>query len=245
MTPAPLVVPARFNGPPGSGNGGYVAGLLAAFLTGEDAAAPVQVTLRSPPPLEVPLDVVVGEGSADASSGGSVVVTAEPGTHRAGLLAPVPFEVAAEAESRYAGLTGHPFPGCFVCGTDRPAGDGLRLRPGRVASLTGQGAGVVATTWVPDRTLADGSGLVDPPFVWAAMDCPGGWASDLAARPMVLGRITATVRARPEPGDRCVVVGRVLGVEGRKTFTASTAYAGSAGDLLLLGHAESTWIAVR
>jgi hypothetical protein len=58
---------------------------------------------------------------------------------------------------------------------------------------------------------------------------------------MVLGRITAAVDALPEPGDRCVVVGLRLGVEGRKAFTASTAY-DSEGRVL--GHAESTWIAI-
>jgi hypothetical protein len=59
---------------------------------------------------------------------------------------------------------------------------------------------------------------------------------------MVLGRITAAVHASPHVGDRCVVVGRVLGTDGRKTFTASTAYD---SDGRVLGHAESTWIAVR
>ena len=38
----------RFHGPPGSGNGGYTCGVLAA-LVGE----PAEVTLRSPPPLDV------------------------------------------------------------------------------------------------------------------------------------------------------------------------------------------------
>ena len=58
---------------------------------------------------------------------------------------------------------------------------------------------------------------------------------------MVLGRITASVDALPDVGDRCVVVGRLLGVDGRKSFTASTVYD---PDGRVLGHAESTWIAV-
>ncbi|HET8969672.1 MAG TPA: hypothetical protein VFN19_01325, partial [Candidatus Nanopelagicales bacterium] len=101
--------------------------------------------------------------------------------------------------------------------------------------------GWVATTWVPDASLAGPDGRVPPELVWAALDCPGGWTSDLGDRPMVLGRITAAVDALPEPGDRCIVVGQRLGVDGRKAFTASTAYD---SDGRVLGHAESTWIAV-
>src|SRR6202011_2252751 len=47
-----LVIPSRFCGPPGSGNGGYVCGRIAAYLDG-----PVTVTLRRPPPLATPMAV--------------------------------------------------------------------------------------------------------------------------------------------------------------------------------------------
>lgn len=238
-----LTVDARFNGPPGSGNGGYVAGLLAAqvarLLPAYRPGDPVQVTLREPPPLAVRLLVAADEGRVVATFGGALVADAEPGGFGSEQVTPVAFDVAIGAEQRYGGLVAHPFPGCFVCGTERRDGDGMGLRPGRVGGPAGA-AGVVATTWVPDASLTDADGMVGEPFVWAALDCPGGWASDLTARPMVLGRITARVHARPYAGDRCVVVGRVLRVEGRKTFSASTAYD---GDGRALGHAEATWIA--
>ena len=79
MTGSPdarLLVPSRFNGPPGSANGGYVAGLLAAHLGTE---GPVRVTLREPPPLEVPMVVLTENGVTTASFGGAVNATAEPG----------------------------------------------------------------------------------------------------------------------------------------------------------------------
>jgi len=254
VTAASLVVPARFNGPPGSANGGYVAGLLAAHVPPKDLPGDhavvvvvpergqaVRVTLREPPPLGTVLLVAAGDtdGQVVASFGGAVVATAEPGGFETEPVPPVSFEVAAQAEHRYAGLTTHPFPACFVCGPDRPAADGMGLRPGRVG--TGADA-AVATTWVPDSSLAAGDGLVGEPFVWAALDCPSGWAGDLEDRPMVLGRITAAVHARPVTGDRCVVVASRLGGEGRKAFTASTAYD---GDGRVLGRAEATWIALR
>src|SRR5215469_940539 len=47
-----LVIPSRFCGPTGSGNGGYVCGRIAAYL--DD---PVTVTLRRPPPLDTPMAV--------------------------------------------------------------------------------------------------------------------------------------------------------------------------------------------
>src|ERR1700733_6390007 len=55
--PQPATMPAltiapRFCGPPGSGNGGYVCGRIAAYLDG-----PAQITLRRPPPLATPLAV--------------------------------------------------------------------------------------------------------------------------------------------------------------------------------------------
>ncbi|MBM0239515.1 hypothetical protein JNW88_24485, partial [Micromonospora sp. ATA32] len=40
-----MIIEARFNGPPGSGNGGWSAGVFAA---GRGSAGPVEVTLRRP-----------------------------------------------------------------------------------------------------------------------------------------------------------------------------------------------------
>ena len=125
-----------------------------------------------------------------------------------------------------------------MCGTDRPAPDGLGLRPGRLPDRPD----TVATAWLPDASVAGADGVLPAAMVWAALDCPGGWSSDLAGRPMVLGRITAAVDALPAVGDPCVVVGRHLRDEGRKTFTASTAYD---GDGRVLGRAEALWIALR
>jgi hypothetical protein len=56
---APLVIAPRFCGPPGSGNGGYACGLVAASLGGQ-----AEITLRAPPPLAAPMTVErAAEGS--------------------------------------------------------------------------------------------------------------------------------------------------------------------------------------
>lgn len=231
-----LVISPRFAGPPGSGNGGYVAGRLAAHVA---TAGPVQVTLREPPPLGVELDVRTDHhGVTTLSFGGALIAQAVPAQVAGGVVDPVDAATAAAAMRRYPGAVAHPFPGCFVCGIERPAPDGLGLRPGRLADRPDD----VATIWLPDVSVADPDGTVPAYLVWAALDCPGGWSSDLVGRPMVLGRMTARVDARPRAGEPCVVVGRRLGEQGRKTFTASTAYD---ADARVLGRAEATWIAVR
>ena len=48
-----MIIPARFNGPPGSANGGYACGLVSEALGGG-----FEVTLLLPPPLETELDLV-------------------------------------------------------------------------------------------------------------------------------------------------------------------------------------------
>ncbi len=121
----------------------------------------------------------------------------------------------------------HPFPTCFVCGPDRAPGDGLRLFTGRLPS------GDTATPWiVPDDVSA--------PMVWASLDCPGGWSVGIESRPYLLGRMATHVDRVPAPGDRCVVMGRLLGIEGRKAEVAAVL---TGPDGAALAWSRATWIA--
>ncbi len=209
-------IPARFNGPPGSGNGGYCAGLFA-------AGAPVEVTLRLPPPLDLPLSTVDG---AVRAPDGTVVASLAPAPPVDAVVPPVPYPSAVEAAQRYEGFAEHPFPTCYVCGPERA--DGLRIFPGRL------GDGTTAAPWtVP----ADVSG----PTVWAALDCPGGWAVLGAGRPYVLGRIAVTLHRVPAPGEHCVVRGALDRSEGRKALVHTTLYGPDGAEL---ARARATWIAV-
>jgi len=213
-----VVVPHRFRGPARSGNGGWTAGAYAELLAGD----PIEVTLKQPPPLETPIPVAVGTDAITSEVADARVVTRELITVEA--VAP---EVARAAEASYAGWTSHPFPTCFSCGTARE--DGLRIYPGEVNAEPRR----VAATWTPTE--------VTVPITWAALDCVGAWSDDLTDRPMVLGRITATIDALPEVGVEHVLVGQRLDVQGRKTLTAATLYddRGRA-----IARAEHTWIAV-
>ncbi|GAA3455990.1 hypothetical protein [Dactylosporangium matsuzakiense] len=212
-------IAARYNGPPGSGNGGYSAGLLAVTL----GLAPAEVTLRRPPPLETDLTLTAGSCSAGAELIAEAVLTQD---QRPDVVRPVPPDEAAEATKRYAGLSGHPFPTCYVCGVDRT--DGLGLRPGPVSG------GRTATPWLvpPD---------VDEVTMWAALDCPGGWSVIAEGRPYVLGRLSAWIDAVAEPGSTCVVMGQYLGGEGRKAYALSTVYDEAGAPLAV---ARATWIAL-
>ena len=247
---AELRVAARFCGPPGVANGGFASGSLAALLGGA-----TEVTLRRPLPLDRPLPVRGdGHGTLVVEDGGRLLAEARPAKVPVELLAvpgtaarllAVPGAVTPEAAEAAAGRSRYydapVFPGCFVCGPARTAGDGLRVFPGRVA-----GRALWAAPWTPDTTVADADGRVRPEVVWAALDCPSGIAAaDAADLPadtaVVLGRMAATVGGLPRPGDRCRVVAWPLAGDGRK-LGAGSALLGPDGEVLAA--ARTVWITV-
>ncbi len=235
---AAITIPARFSGPPGAANGGYTCGRLAAHVRSDV----VQVRLLRPTPLETEL-VVRADGPAMLLLGpDGVVARAEPGTLGAAPPAAVDPAAARSAAERYSGRQRHPFPTCFVCGTARPVGDGLRLFAGPVDDGS-TGDGRVACIWQPDPSLADPPrrGRVAAEYVWAALDCPGGWSSDIESRPLVLGTMTVRVSAAVAVGVPCVVVGEHRGTAGRKTLAATALYDPHG---TMLARAEQVWIEI-
>lgn len=216
-----LTIARRFRGPDDSGNGGYSCGVVAQAV----GAGEIEVTLRAPPPLDTPL-AVAGDGRV--WSGELLVAEARPGSVDLEPPDPVNWEDAVAAQEPDLSS---PFPHCFVCGHARDAGDGLRVFAGPV------GDGFVAAPWVP---AAD---TVGPEFVWAALDCPGAYATGVPGRGVVvLGRLVARVDRVPEAGERCVAVGWPLRSDGRK-HGAGTALFTDGGELL--GIARALWIEPR
>jgi hypothetical protein len=216
-----IVVDHRFCGPSTSGNGGYTCGSMAAFVDG-----PAEVTLRVPPPLGTALTVERDGETLVARAGAVTVAEARPATVDLEVPQSVSFAAAERAASRFAGFEEHPFGSCFVCGPERAPGDGLRIFPGPAAD------DLVAAPWVPDAAL------VDPLYVWCALDCPGGFAVGYPATTLLLGRLAAVVERAPRPGERCVVLGWPLGAEGRKRYAGTALVA--AGEVIACGRA--TWI---
>ena len=82
-----MVIDSRFCGPPGSGNGGYVCGRVAAYLDG-----PATVTLRRPPPLATPMTVEQdGDSSVRIQHGHTLIAeaTSSPGSPAPQIPGPV------------------------------------------------------------------------------------------------------------------------------------------------------------
>jgi hypothetical protein len=222
-----LVIPARFNGPPGSANGGYACGLLAAHVDGV-----TEVTLRAPPPLGVPLEVVRKGLRVGLRDGERLVAEAERVEAQLGLDVPEPVGVRdAEVASRgFAGFTHHAYSTCFVCGPERS--DGLGIYPGPVAGR----ASLVAAPWTPPDEVSE-------LLVWAALDCPSGWAvDDFQREGILLGRLAARIDSLPTPGEPHVVVGWGRGIDGRKRQAGSALFT---ADGEPLAQARSTWIQLR
>jgi hypothetical protein len=235
-----IVIPARFNGPPDSGNGGYTAGLLAGAL----GAAPAEVTLRAPAPLDRELAVERIDGSVRLRDGETVVAEARSARLDLEPPAPVALDVAAAAAEHgpFLDPDGHPFPHCFVCGPAREVGDGLRIFVGPVADKP-----VFAAAWTPPRSLAGPDGTLAHEFVWAALDCPtsGPVANDPDDphfRPIVLGRLAAKIERPVIAGEPHLVLAWELSVDGRKREAAAAIYT-EGGELCALSRA--LWIELR
>jgi hypothetical protein len=222
----------RFRGPPDSGNGGYVAGLLAKVLGGSG----VEVTLRAPPPLDCDLRIVAGADDAELLAGDVLVAAARRMPGEIAVPPPPSLDVARDAERRFAGYDHHPFPGCFVCGPEREAGDGLRIFPGVMSD-----GERVAGVWTPDASLTDREGGVGTEHVWAALDCPGYFAVRECAGIAVLGRISAEVMRRPNVGEAMIVTGWPIESEGRKHRVGTALHD---GDGRLCARAVATWVTI-
>ena len=216
------MIDRRYRGPLASANGGYAAGLVASAVTG-----PAEVTLRLPPPLGVPLELRREAGRALLLDGHAVVAEGRPADPGLEPPAPPTWGEASAAAAGAGSFDAPEFAECFVCGT-RPEHDGLEIHAGAVAGRDG----LVAAPWVAREVARE--------VVWAAIDCPGGYAIAAGERgEPLLGRITARLSRLPRDGERCVVVGWPLGEEGRKLF-AGTALYGEGGDVLAV--ARQTWL---
>ena len=231
---AEITIESRFHGPPGSGNGGYAAGRLAAFV---DAPA-VTVRLSAPPPLDVPMGVWESGDGVELRHGDTVVASARPA--ELALEPPVRLGVE-EAAAAEAGATWvadvHPYPTCFGCGPLRDRGDALRHLCGPA------GDGVVACRATTDPSLPHDGGALRPEIVWAALDCPSAVpVIRVGGPPHLLGTLTVRIDADIAVGEPYAVVAWPLGVDGHKKRGAS-ALLDATGRTCAV--AEAVWIEVR
>jgi hypothetical protein len=228
VTAESVSIPARFNGPLESGQGGYSAGIAAGLLGGA-----AEVTLRRPVPLDTELAVARDEEeSLRVLDGKTLVVEARPVPDLdLEIPAPVTPGEAHRASAGYRGTDHGPFSHCFVCGLARD--DAFGVFAGDV-----EGREVVASPWTPPAWSADRDGNVLPEFVWAVLDCPTFFAAYIGQElPMsVLGRLTARVDTPVRAGEEHVVMAWPLDVDGRKR-TAGAAVLSADGQPLAVARA--------
>ncbi len=229
-----LTVAARFCGPPGAANGGYLAGRLAA----EVGARTVGVRLRRPTPLDRPLELRRDGAAVELLDGDELLARAEPAELDLDVpAAPTPAEAAAAAAA-LPPRTEHPFPDCFGCGPHRRQGDAVAALLGPLPGRPELWAGV----WRPAAELPSAHGVAATETVWAALDCPSFQPVQPSdGVPHVLGTLVAR-QERPVRLDADhVLLAWALGREGRRAASAS-AVIGPDGEVC--ARARAVWIAL-
>src|SRR3954465_5743039 len=161
---ASLRLDPRFNGPPGTANGGSAWGAVGELVDG-----PAEVSLRMPPPLGVPLDVsFIEDGDVVVRHHGALVAEARP-IDSVDAHPPVRPSLA-EARGAMRRHPGHNKRGllsdCYVCGSERHDGLGIHFGP-----LRGH-PGPPPSASLPPATVPRRPGFRAPDMVWAALDRP-------------------------------------------------------------------------
>ncbi|OGN88609.1 MAG: hypothetical protein A2Z74_02690 [Chloroflexi bacterium RBG_13_46_9] len=104
----------------------------------------------------------------------------------------------------------------------------MRIFPGLIEARS-----IVAAPWVPDASLAEGSSSVRTEFLWATLDCAGAIALVtlvwrlFPSKYWVTGELSARIDGSITPGEKCVVIGWPLQIDGRKCFAGSAVFSES------------------
>lgn len=245
-----IFIAEKFRGPPKSGNGGYVAGVVADAMTEGLHALPhygaVEVTLRAPVPLDRSLDLRRGGDAMSVYDGERLIAEAVVTALRLDIPTPATFDEAMSVRDRsYSLPVGinslfappmrgvHPI--CFCCGAELAPTLGAHVYSAHYAPKN-----QVAAAWVPNECWGDENGNVRPEIIWTALDCPGQMAWRAASiQTGMLGRLTARIEKSVRVGERCVVIGWTMASEGKKYF-AGTALFNEVGELC--AYAKAVWI---
>ncbi|MBM9499067.1 hypothetical protein JWG44_02210 [Leptospira sp. 201903071] len=168
----------KYCGPPMSGNGGYIAGITANQIQNEAAV----IKIKAPGPLNESLYY-----SRDPISKGIKLLSKETNLVIAEAKEDSDFfmdfpelnsstlEGIQNPEEEYLGFQKHPFPTCFVCGPKRNHEDGMRIFSAKIKDQDGF-THLHGAFWNPWKDLSDLDGKIRNEIVWAALDCPGGFA---------------------------------------------------------------------
>lgn len=245
---APIRIGGRFQGPPGSGQGGWTAQRFVSAL-GEQTDAELTVAIRAAIPLETDLSIVA-VGTDDepcwtlVAPDDTVVMVASPWSPRFADTEPVSIGEAAAARRRFGSLVDdHPVPSCFSCGPS-PGSMGVHAAPLTVGDRRDDR---FATDWTVPDWAVDRDGTVDPGVLWAAIDCCVAWWVGWSRHPRTALTVQYAVdELRPlRPGATYALVGwsgdHDPEWDGRKRHGASAAFD---SDGRCVARSVSFWVSI-
>jgi hypothetical protein len=230
-----------FQGPTGSGQGGWTAQLfLDRIATHTDR--PMTVSIRAAIPLDTDLAVVPTGGRwALRAPDGTTIMEATEWQPRFADTPPVTIEDARAARHRFLDTVDeHPVPSCFSCG-QLPDSMGVHAGP------LDDGSGRFATDWTVPDWAVDEDGVVDPGSLWAAIDCCAAWWVGWSRERRVALTVQYAVEQRHplQPGATYALVGwggdHDPGWDGRKRHAASAAFDATGR---CVAHSVSLWVSV-
>lgn len=230
-----VTIESRFNGPPGSGNGGYVAGLLASYIN----TSCVRIRLMHPPPLDTEMSVVNQGDQIQLIDQDKIVAQAIISELDLEVPSIPTYSIAEEASKNYPGFDRHAFPHCYVCGPKRKEEDGLRLFTGLATDEE-----YVAAPFQTYNELYNDKGLMTHETIYAALDCPGAYAITQVdeEKILVLGEIIVKIDEEIHQNEELLVMGWYLGKERKKNYSG-TAIINRNG--VIKAKAKATWIEVN
>lgn len=216
---APIRISRRFEGPVGSGQGGWTAAQFA-----ERIDAPLTIALRAAIPFDT--DMTIVDDGPDrwrlATADDTTIMIGERWEGDFPETEAVSIDEAAAARVVFGvDPDDHPAPVCFSCGGQA---DSMQVHPGPLAD------GRFATDWtVPDWTRRD-DGSVEPGAIWAAIDCTAAWFTTQTGerRVALTAQFTAEIVEPITAGETYALVGWAGGHDavwdGRKRRAASAAF---------------------
>jgi hypothetical protein len=238
----PIRIGSWFQGPTGSGQGGWTAQRFVDHVLTHhrpDGAPALTAAIRAPIPLDTDLRVVEDDdGWRLVDPDATTIMTAAAWTPVFADTDPVSIDEAAEARRRFGEIVAdHPVPFCFSCGTQH---DSMNVHAGPI------GGDRFATDWtVPDWAVDEGD--VDHGAAWAALDCTAAWWMGYSRE----RRLAFTVQYAVEITDRLEPGGTYALVawsgdhdpewDGRKRHAASAAFD---ADGNCVARSVSLWVSV-
>jgi hypothetical protein len=230
-----IEIAGRFEGPTGFAQGGYTAGVVVGERYGHDIGQ-YRAGFHTPIPLDRPLERrATATGALELWDEERLVVRVVPSTETIPDPPSTDLATAEAARLRYPPLGHETVPACFSCGAGT---ESFRVWAGPI------GAGeYYATPWTPPEWTAP-AGIVELPYIWAAIDCPAGAKichDGSAYRRALTGSMTAEILAPVRPEQPHVLVAWAQPWRGRRRVGGVSMFDLDGG---VVARQTSMWIAV-